>query len=50
MRKKKRLKWKRGSKREFRKQNQIYFGQISPALVVHTGPGLLGVGVQALEG
>lgn len=27
----------------------IYFGQISPALVVHTGPGLLGVGVQLLD-
>ncbi|MHC5248199.1 DegV family protein [Enterococcus sp. LJL90] len=29
--------------------NKIYFGQISPALVVHTGPGLLGVGVQLLD-
>ncbi|HDL2061523.1 TPA: DegV family protein, partial [Enterococcus faecium] len=37
-------------KREFPQANQIYFGQISPALVVHTGPGLLGVGVQVLEG
>ena len=26
-----------------------YFGEISPALVVHTGPGLLGVGVQVLD-
>lgn len=26
-----------------------YFGEISPALVVHTGPGLLGVGVQLLD-
>ena len=26
-----------------------YFGEISPALVVHTGPGLLGVGVQILD-
>lgn len=36
-------------KEEFPQANQIYFGQISPALVVHTGPGLLGVGVQILE-
>ena len=34
---------------EFPQAQQIYFGQISPALVVHTGPGLLGVGVQVLE-
>ncbi|MGF1945309.1 DegV family protein, partial [Enterococcus casseliflavus] len=27
----------------------ILFGQISPALVVHTGPGLLGIGIQLLE-
>lgn len=26
-----------------------YFGEISPALVVHTGPGLLGVGIQLLD-
>lgn len=26
-----------------------YFGEISPALVVHTGPGLLGVGIQVLD-
>lgn len=26
-----------------------YFGEISPALVVHTGPGLLGVGAQLLD-
>lgn len=27
-----------------------YDGQISPVLVVHTGPGLIGIGVQGLEG
>ncbi|MFV0561409.1 MAG: DegV family protein [Enterococcus sp.] len=27
----------------------IYFGEISPSLVVHTGPGLLGIGVQVLD-
>lgn len=26
-----------------------YFGQISPALVVHTGPGLVGVGAQVID-
>lgn len=36
-------------KEEFPQAQQIYFGQISPALIVHTGPGLLGVGVQVLE-
>ena len=36
-------------KEEFPQAQQIYFGQISPALVVHTGPGLLGVGIQVLE-
>ncbi|EOF57697.1 DegV family EDD domain-containing protein [Enterococcus hirae EnGen0127] len=36
-------------KEEFPQAQQIYFGQISPALVVHTGLGLLGVGVQVLE-
>ncbi|EMF0624516.1 DegV family protein [Enterococcus hirae] len=36
-------------KEEFPQAQQIYFGQISPTLVVHTGPGLLGVGVQVLE-
>lgn len=36
-------------KEEFPQAQQICFGQISPALVVHTGPGLLGVGVQVLE-
>ncbi|MGM0125356.1 DegV family protein [Enterococcus sp. AZ194] len=33
----------------FPKVGQIYFGQISPALVVHTGPGLLGVGIQIIK-
>lgn len=28
---------------------EVYFGQISPALVVHTGPGLVGIGVQRLD-
>lgn len=27
----------------------LYTGQISPALVVHTGPGLIGIGVQPLD-
>lgn len=27
----------------------VFFGQVSPALGVHTGPGLIGVGVQMLE-
>ncbi|MBO0460193.1 MULTISPECIES: DegV family protein [Enterococcus] len=35
--------------REFPNVQEIYFGQISPALVVHTGPGLLGIGIQILE-
>ena len=34
---------------EFPQVKEIFFGQISPALVVHTGPGLLGVGVQLLD-
>ena len=34
---------------EFPQVKEIFFGQISPALVVHTGPGLLGVGVQVLD-
>lgn len=33
----------------FPRVSKIYFGQISPALVVHTGPGLLGVGIQLLD-
>lgn len=36
-------------KTEFPQAQHVYFGQISPALVVHTGPGLLGVGIQVLE-
>lgn len=36
-------------KEVFPKVEKIYFGQISPALVVHTGPGLLGIGVQLLD-
>ena len=28
---------------------EILFEQISPALVVHTGPGLIGIGVQIIE-
>ncbi len=28
---------------------ELYFEQISPALVVHTGPGLLGIGVQRMD-
>ena len=34
---------------EFPQVKEIFFGQISPALVVHTGPGFLGVGVQLLD-
>lgn len=30
------------------KIQQIFTGQISPALVVHTGPGLIGIGIQRL--
>ncbi|GHT78332.1 hypothetical protein FACS1894104_1370 [Actinomycetota bacterium] len=29
--------------------NRVFTGQISPALVVHTGPGLVGIGIQGLE-
>lgn len=36
-------------KEAFPQAEKIYFGTISPALVVHTGPGLLGVGVQILD-
>jgi DegV family protein with EDD domain len=35
--------------REFPHIKEILFGQISPALVVHTGPGLLGIGIQLLD-
>ena len=34
--------------RRFPKAKEILFGDISPALVVHTGPGLLGLGIQIL--
>lgn len=33
----------------FPQAEKIYYGTISPALVVHTGPGLLGIGVQVLD-
>ncbi len=33
---------------EFPQASEILFGQISPALVVHTGPGLVGIGVSVL--
>lgn len=33
----------------FPQAEEILFGSISPALVVHTGPGLLGVGVQIIH-
>ncbi|MBL1230108.1 DegV family protein [Enterococcus sp. BWB1-3] len=36
-------------KENFPQAEEIYFGTISPALVVHTGPGLLGIGVQILD-
>lgn len=36
-------------KKEFPQVKEFFFGQISPALVVHTGPGLLGFGIQALD-
>ncbi len=36
-------------KATFPQAEEIYFGTISPALVVHTGPGLLGVGIQLLN-
>ena len=35
--------------KEFPQVKEFFFGQISPALVVHTGPGLLGFGIQALD-
>uniref|UniRef100_UPI00403F24F9 DegV family protein n=1 Tax=Candidatus Enterococcus willemsii TaxID=1857215 RepID=UPI00403F24F9 len=34
---------------KFPQAKEILFGPISPALVVHTGPGLLGIGVQLLD-
>ncbi|MGH2208207.1 DegV family protein, partial [Enterococcus faecalis] len=33
----------------FPQAEEIYFGTISTALVVHTGPGVLGVGIQLLN-
>ena len=36
-------------KRALPQAQEVTFGQISPALVVHTGPGLLGIGVQRLD-
>lgn len=36
-------------KEHFPQAEKIYFGTISPALVVHTGPGLLGIGIQLLD-
>ena len=36
-------------KDNFPQAEDIYFGPISPALVVHTGPGLLGIGVLLLD-
>lgn len=36
-------------KSRFPEAEELYFGEISPALVVHTGPGLLGIGVQLLD-
>jgi DegV family protein with EDD domain len=36
-------------KQTFPNAESILFGPISPALVVHTGPGLLGIGVQLLD-
>lgn len=36
-------------KEQFPQAEKIYFGTISPVLVVHTGPGLLGIGIQLLD-
>jgi fatty acid-binding protein DegV len=33
----------------FPSAQRVFEGQISPALVVHTGPGLVGIGIQGLE-
>jgi DegV family protein with EDD domain len=33
----------------FPNANRVFQGQISPALVVHTGPGLVGIGIQGLD-
>lgn len=40
---------KRELQAAFPQIKEILFGTISPALVVHTGPGLLGIGVQRLD-
>lgn len=40
--------WER-LQRDFPQVKKIYFDVISPALVVHTGPGLIGIGVQVLD-
>ncbi len=34
---------------KFPNAKEILFGTISPALVVHTGPGLLGMGIQVIR-
>ena len=34
---------------KFPNTKEILFGTISPALVVHTGPGLLGMGIQVIR-
>lgn len=36
-------------KEQFPNIQEAYFGTISPALVVHTGPGLLAIGMQAFD-
>ncbi len=36
-------------KEVFPKVNKIFIGAISPALAVHTGPGLIGIGVQKVK-
>ena len=36
-------------KKEIPQANEILVDQISPALVVHTGPGLIGLGAQLLD-
>ncbi len=35
-------------RQEFPKAKEIYHTHVSPALVVHTGPGLIGIGIQKL--
>ncbi len=36
-------------KQKLKSAKQIFIGTISPALIVHTGPGMLGVGIQVLD-